>query len=566
MEPKEDLGFSGTNGSSHVREVPALPVCPIKLDGTSYLIWSRSVFLAIGARGFSGFLIGASKKPAEQGDTQNKWVTTNYLSMSYIINSMEPTVARGYLLMDSTIDIWISAEKTFSKKKNTSQCYEIRKWHELDYYGTFNAINPVDAVTFQEWQDNHRLFDFLAGLNVEFEPIRAQILSTKPLPSLEDALSSIQSEDTRRAVMALPAPQERSALYSDSTTVNVAFRGKTSGAQARPTPVCDYCGKEKHTRDRCWKLHGRPGDKKKSQHSLFTTANSAIVSPPTGRSSSATTPLPFTPDQMQVLRNLFTKEHIPSSSDMSTTSAMSITGPSDSVSGDHFCDLNTLRNSWIIDTGATDHMTSTSSKFVSFVPSPSLNHVTTTDGSCLPISCCGTIQFFNFSLPSVLLVPKLTINLLSISSLTKQLNCKVTFSPTYCIFQELVSGHTIGKGTTSGGLYLLDETPSIMASHATATSTSSSLAEIKRWHHRLGHPPFSVLSSLLLTLCRQIKSEMLVCESCIFGRQTRTIYPVSNSRILRYNDLRKKMASVNCDPKPFIYIHSILRYIGPGHT
>ncbi|GAV70401.1 hypothetical protein CFOL_v3_13899, partial [Cephalotus follicularis] len=106
-------------------------------------------------------------------------------------------------------------------------------------------------------------FDFLTGLNVEFEPIRAQILSTKPLPSLEDAFSSIQSEDTRRAAMALPAPQERSALYSDFTTANVAFRGKTSGAQARPIPVCDYCGKEKHTRDRCWKLHGRPGDKKK---------------------------------------------------------------------------------------------------------------------------------------------------------------------------------------------------------------------------------------------------------------------------------------------------------------
>ncbi|GAV78037.1 hypothetical protein CFOL_v3_21505 [Cephalotus follicularis] len=307
-------------------------------------------------------------------------------------------------------------------------------WHELNYYGPFNAINPIDAVTFQERQDNHHLFDFLAGLNVEFEPIRAQMLSTKPLPSLKDAFSSIHSEDTRWAAMALPAPQEISALYSDSTTANVAFRGKTPGAQARPIPVCDYCGKEKHTRDRCWKLHGRPGDKKKSQHSLFTTANSAIVSPPAGQSSSATTPLPFTPDQMQVLRNLFTKEHIPPSSDISTASAMSITSPSDNVSGNHFCGLSTLRNSWIIDSGATDHMTGTFSQFASFVPSPSLNHVTTADGSCSPISGCGTIQFSNFSLPSVLLVPKLTDNLLSISSLTKQLNCKVTFFPTYCIF------------------------------------------------------------------------------------------------------------------------------------
>ncbi|GAV70403.1 LOW QUALITY PROTEIN: UBN2_3 domain-containing protein, partial [Cephalotus follicularis] len=134
-------------------------------------------------RGFSGFLIGASKKP-EQGDAQNKWITTNYLIMSYLINSMDPTVA-GYLLMESSTDIWTSAEKTFSKKKNTSQMsvfqyYSTLKalWHELDYYGPFNAIDPTNVVAFQEWQNNDRLFDFLAGLNMEFEPIRAQILST----------------------------------------------------------------------------------------------------------------------------------------------------------------------------------------------------------------------------------------------------------------------------------------------------------------------------------------------------------------------------------------------------
>ncbi|GAV69491.1 gag_pre-integrs domain-containing protein/UBN2_3 domain-containing protein [Cephalotus follicularis] len=451
--------------------------------------------------------------------------------MLYLINSMYPTVARGYLLMDSSTDIWTSAEKTFSKKKDISQCYEIRKklgetkhkemsvfqyystlkalWLELDYYGPFNAIDPTNVVAFQEWQDNHRLFDFLAGLNMEFEPIRAQMLSTKPLPSLEDAFSSILSEDTRMVAMALPAPQERSALYNESTITNVLSRGKTSDTQTRP------------------------GDKKKPQHSPSIAAHSATIPSLDGQHVS----LPFSSDQMQVLRNSFTKEYASSSSDVSATSAMSRTGPSDkmqvlrnlfakeyassssdvseastmsrtgpsdTVLGNHSCGLSTLfcnPSPWIIDSGATDHMTGNSGKFLSISPSHSSLNVTTADGSRSPISGHGNVHLSNFSLPFVLHVPKLTHNLISISSLTKELNCKVTVFPTHCIFQDLVSGHRIGKVTITGGLYLLDETQSIMTNHATRPSTSSSLAEIKRWHHRLGHPPFSVLSSLFPTLC-----------------------------------------------------------------
>ncbi|GAV66868.1 hypothetical protein CFOL_v3_10378 [Cephalotus follicularis] len=136
---------------------------------------------------------------------------------------------------------------------------------------------------------------------MEFEPIRAQILSRKPLPSLEDAFSSIQSEDIRRVAMALPAPQERSALYNGSTIANVVSRGKTSGTQTRSVPVCDYCGKEKHTRDKCWKLPGKPGDKKKPQNSPSIAAHSATIPSLDGQPHAVPVSLQFSSDQMQVL-------------------------------------------------------------------------------------------------------------------------------------------------------------------------------------------------------------------------------------------------------------------------
>lgn len=62
----------------------------------------------------------------------------------------------------------------------------------------------------------------------------------------------------------------------------------------------------------------------------------------------------------------------------------------------------------------------------------------------------------------VLHVPKFNLNLLSISHLTKTLNCCVTFFPSHCVFQDLGTRTIIGKGHEENGLYILDS-----ASHTT---------------------------------------------------------------------------------------------------
>ena len=46
----------------------------------------------------------------------------------------------------------------------------------------------------------------------------------------------------------------------------------------------------------------------------------------------------------------------------------------------------------------------------------------------------------------VLHVPKFSTNLLSISRITSDLKCSVTFFPTHCIFQDLHTKQTIGSG------------------------------------------------------------------------------------------------------------------------
>lgn len=67
----------------------------------------------------------------------------------------------------------------------------------------------------------------------------------------------------------------------------------------------------------------------------------------------------------------------------------------------------------------------------------------------------------SISLLSVLYVPNLSHNLLSVSIITKSLNCLVTFFPTNCIIHDLGKGKMIGSGRNGAGVYFLEKQPNI---------------------------------------------------------------------------------------------------------
>ena len=82
--------------------------------------------------------------------------------------------------------------------------------------------------------------------------------------------------------------------------------------------------------------------------------------------------------------------------------------------------------------------------------SSSLPNVTLANGSATTISGLGPANLSpNLSLSSVLYIP---FNFLSISKLTKILNCATIFLSTHCIFQGLKKGKIIGGGHEAGGL------------------------------------------------------------------------------------------------------------------
>src|SRR5204863_2252854 len=113
---------------------------------------------------------------------------------------------------------------------------------------------------------------------------------------------------------------------------------------------------------------------------------------------------------------------------------------------------------WLIDSGASKHMTGKSTVFSSYSLQLGRDKVRIADGSLSPIIGKGVIvDLYVLHLDDVLHVPNFPHSLLSISAITNSLECTVTFSPTDCVFQELKTGKVIGCGSNRDGLYFLED-------------------------------------------------------------------------------------------------------------
>ena len=98
-------------------------------------------------------------------------------------------------------------------------------------------------------------------------------------------------------------------------------------------------------------------------------------------------------------------------------------------------------DSWIIDSSATDHMTSKSQLFHTYTPSPSNKKITVANGSLATVAGFGDIYITpTLIIKNVFHVPKLSANLVSIKKLTHDLKCYAIFSLLIVFFRNKARG------------------------------------------------------------------------------------------------------------------------------
>jgi hypothetical protein len=101
--------------------------------------------------------------------------------------------------------------------------------------------------------------------------------------------------------------------------------------------------------------------------------------------------------------------------------------------------------SWVLDLGASFHVTSDRSQLGTCMPITDGASVQTVDGTSCPVTYKGSLCNSQFSVSDISLVPQLSMDLLSVGQITEQ-NCFVGFDSSSCFIQDRQSGTVIGTG------------------------------------------------------------------------------------------------------------------------
>ena len=182
---------------------------------------------------------------------------------------------------------------------------------------------------------------------------------------------------------------------------------------------------------------------------------------------------------------------------------------------------------WIIDTGASHHMTG-KLEYLTDVKNVLECLVGFPDGMQNFDTKEGTMVLSDtLKLSSVLYVPSLKCNLISVSQLIDELNCMVQFTDKFYVIQDHISRMVIGASGQREGLYYLQG----IAIAAAVKSDGGNIFYL--WHERLGHPSPKVVE--LIPNIGSRRSNALcdkACNVCLRAKQCRESFPISINKTM----------------------------------
>lgn len=305
----------------------------------------------------------------------------------------------------------------------------------------------------------------------------------------------------------VPTHIESSALVSlDNSSANAA-RNSSDQKPRKGRPYCDHCRRPGHSCETCWQLHP---ELKQSRNPGNQEAFAKVASGS-----------PFNKEQLEALQQLISQASLKPSSTASSNVAHQGTA------------LHVLADdtTWIVDSGASDHMTGNKVLFSSLTVPKQTISVTIADGSKSTVKGIGVVKISeNITLNQVFYIPNLHFNLLSVRKLNKDLNCFTVFNANSCFFQDRESRKMIGCAELQDGLYRLPAiTPNSHLGHPTPAINSfcSKLnkdSELMLLYYQLGHPNFLYLKQLFPSLFHHKNTRDYFCDICQFSKHTRVSY------------------------------------------
>ena len=486
-------------------------------DGSNYGPWRGAFVEFLNAHGLRHHLTDPS--PKESDPEYLEWSRLESAVCSWLISSVATQIMEPLSMTRPARTLWLKLETMYANKSNVSRT--VRLYEELfacrqgtrtlqSYYGSVDAIftnlelyQPLvlDLDILRRYRDELRAGVFLSGLRPELaDMIRGQVLGgSRVLPTEEIFAAALRVQDSLPSSQT-SQPVETSALIASGGAPRASGKSTSSGKTWTSYPPCKYCGKSTHPSEKCWNEFWKP-----AWAVAALGGRTSSTTSPTAGSSSTTTPsaagtvsLALSPSELAYIQASRASSLCPTTAPSAslaalTSSLVSYAGGRGSSPGTPSISTPHM-TSWVIDSGASSHMTGFPSVLTSYRPETSNPDVRIADGRSCPVLGSGQSRATS-SLPlqHVLYIPGFPANLLSISAITKALHHGVFFFPHHCVFQDLDTGRRIGLGRENGrGIYeLVADSPStgLQALFALSAS-SSSLHDSLLWHCRLGHPSF----------------------------------------------------------------------------
>ncbi|XP_016473235.2 uncharacterized protein LOC107795165 [Nicotiana tabacum] len=438
----------------HPSDVLGASLVSVPFDGSGYSSWRRTILVALSVRNKFDFINGSSVNPP----AESPLASVEYSELAK--------------------DIWSELEERYGKADG-ARLFELKKelahisQGSLDIASYFNTIkqlwDDISSISVNHLsvctcggnnkvEEEQRVYQFLIGLNDTYLQVRSNIIMMKPLPSMNTVYNILLADEKQRQV------SSASHFSNNSASFNAG-----------------YCKKQGHAIDKCYKLHGfppnfkftkGPGPRKAAAHVVVDHSgdvgiHSSTVGQNVGQpDSSQASAIPgLTKDQYSQLMMFLQQSHISTTSSpptlMASANFAGILLPKNSSV--RTCLLTKIDNViWIIDSGASDHMTSDKSLlfYIETLYVPYL--VSLPNGYKVKVHNVGSLALFpDLILHNVLYIPSFKFNLISVYKLVAKPGHMIQFINTGCTFQGPSLNKPVVLGRPDSGLHKLFQLPMV---------------------------------------------------------------------------------------------------------
>ncbi|KAD3336234.1 hypothetical protein E3N88_31753 [Mikania micrantha] len=283
--PKGDGGASDHNSPYylHPSDYPRQMHVNDALTDNNYLDWVQEMENFLFAKNKIGFIDGTIEKPEKTDANHMAWMRCDVMIKGWLTTAMEKEIRGSVKYANSAAEIWSDLRERFGKE-SAPRAYELKQsisntrqdgitvsayytklrglWDEIQSFlptlkCTCNGCVCGLGKSLRELREKEQLYEFLMGLDNDFSIIRTQILAMKPIPSLGNAYHLVAEDEQQRSITGGKRTANETIAFQ-ATVKRYTPPTKPGQKDEKPTGHCDFCGRDGHTRDGCFKRIGYP--------------------------------------------------------------------------------------------------------------------------------------------------------------------------------------------------------------------------------------------------------------------------------------------------------------------